>query len=72
MFRHRFDPSSLVVGLLFLGLALRYLTAALGGDPVLFVWATPAALTILAVTLLLRLAFHSRRRERRSPRTPAR
>ena len=64
MFRHRFDPSSLLAGVIFLGLALRYLVAGLGGDPVPFVWATPAAIAALVVILLLRLMFHGRRRER--------
>ena len=63
MFRHKFDLSSLVAGVIFLGFALRYLTTGFGGDPVTFGWAVPTVLISLGVIALLRLAFRSRRRE---------
>jgi hypothetical protein len=64
VYRHRFDPSSLIAGALFLVFALRYLVAGLTGHPVAYVWAGPAAVVTLGVILLLRLMFLSRRRER--------
>lgn len=61
MFRHRFDPSSLVAGLVFLRIAVLYLTAALTGHPVSYLWTMPAVLAAIAVIIVFRLAFRSRR-----------
>jgi hypothetical protein len=63
VFRHKFDPSSPVAGILFLGFALRYLNAGLGGHPVPYIWTMPAALATIAIIILLRLLFLRRRRE---------
>jgi hypothetical protein len=63
VFRHRFDPSSLVAAILFLGIAGRYLTEGFGGGRVSFPWAVPAVVATLVLIVLLRLVFHSRRRE---------
>jgi hypothetical protein len=63
VFRHRFDPSSLIAGILFLGIAGRYLIEGFSGRHVSFPWTMPAALTAVVVIILLRLIFHSRRQE---------
>jgi hypothetical protein len=63
VFRHRFDPSSLIAGILFLGIAGRYLIEGFSGRHVSFPWTMPAALTAIVVIMLLRLIFHSRRQE---------
>jgi hypothetical protein len=63
VFRHRFDPSSLIAGILFLGIAGRYLIEGFSGRHVSFPWTMPAALTAIVVIILLRLIFHSRRQE---------
>jgi len=63
VFRHRFDPSALVAGLLFLTMAGRYLVEGFGGHPVSFPWATPFALAAIVVIVILRMIFRSRRRE---------
>ncbi|GLY76727.1 hypothetical protein [Actinoallomurus iriomotensis] len=63
MFRHRFDPSSLVAGLLFLTVAGRYLAEGLGGHPVSFPWAAPFVLGSIVLIVVLRMIFRSRRRE---------
>jgi TRAP-type C4-dicarboxylate transport system permease small subunit len=57
VFRHRFDPSSLVAAVIFLGVAWRYL----GGDPP--VWVVPGVAVALVVISVLRLLFRSRRPE---------
>lgn len=61
MSRHRFDPSALVAGILFLGFALRYLNEGTGGHAVPYVFTTPAALAAVVVILVLRRVFHRRR-----------
>lgn len=63
MFRHRFDPSSLIAGILFLAFALRYLLDATGGTTVPYTWTMPAALVTIVVVLLFRLIFIRRRRD---------
>lgn len=63
MFRHRFDPSSLVAAVLFAGIAARYLIEGLGGHPVSFGWAVPAVLAAVGAIYLLRMMFRSRRRD---------
>jgi hypothetical protein len=63
VFRHRFDPSSLVAAVLFFGIAARYLTEGLGGHPVSFPWAVPAVLAAVGTIALLRVVFQSRRRD---------
>jgi ABC-type Fe3+ transport system permease subunit len=63
VFRHRFDPSSLVAAVLFFGIAARYLTEGLGGRPVSFPWAVPAVVAAIALIALLRAVFQSRRRD---------
>jgi ABC-type Fe3+ transport system permease subunit len=62
--RHEFDPSSLIAGILFLGIASRYLIEGFSGRHMSFPWAMPAVLTAIGLILLLRLIFHSRRQER--------
>lgn len=57
MFRHRFDPSSLVAGVVFLGVAVRYLD---GRPPA---WVVPGVAVALGVVLVLRGLFRARRRE---------
>jgi hypothetical protein len=57
VFRHRFDPSSLISAVVFLGVAVRYLA---GKPPV---WVVPGIAVALAVIVLLRLVFRARRRE---------
>jgi hypothetical protein len=64
VFRHRFDPSSLIAAILFLGIASRYLIEGFSGRQVSFPWAMPAVLAAIIVIILLRLIFHSRRDER--------
>ena len=64
MFRHRFDPSSFVAALIFLGVAARYLVEGFGGQEVSFPWAVPSLAVSIAVIIVLRIAF---RRRRRSP-----
>jgi hypothetical protein len=63
VFRHRFDPSSLVAAVLFFGIAARYLTEGFGGHPVSFPWAVPAVGGAIALIVLLRAVFQSRRRD---------
>jgi len=63
VFRHRFDPSSLVAGGLFLGIAARYLSEGFGGHPVSFRWAVPAVLGAIGLIALLRIVFRSRRHD---------
>ena len=63
MSRHRFDPSALVAGLLFLGFALRYLDEGTGGHTVPYVLTTPAVAGTVVVILVLRRVFRRRRRE---------
>jgi hypothetical protein len=63
VFRHRFDPSSLVAAVLFFGIAARYLTEGFGGRPVSFAWAVPAVGGAIALIVLLRAVFQSRRRD---------
>jgi hypothetical protein len=55
--RHRFDPSSLVAAVVFLGVAVRYLA----GDPP--VWVVPGIAVAVGVIVLLRVAFRTRRRQ---------
>ena len=62
MFRHRFDPSSVVAAVLFLGIAARYLDHGFGGKPITYLWAIPAIAGGLFVLGALRLMFRSRRR----------
>jgi hypothetical protein len=62
--RHKFDPSSLVAAILFLGIASRYLIEGFGGRHVSFPWAMPAVLAAIAAIIVLRLVFRSRRDER--------
>jgi hypothetical protein len=63
VFRHRFDPSSLVAAILFLGIAGRYLTEGFGGRRVSFPWAMPAVLATIVVIVILRIMFRPRRRD---------
>jgi hypothetical protein len=63
VFRHRFDPSSLVAAVLFFGIAARYLIEGIGGHPVSFPWAVPAVLAAIGAIGLLRVVFQSRRRD---------
>jgi uncharacterized membrane protein YkvI len=63
VFRHKFDPSSLIAGILFLAFAIRYLVSASGGDPIAYAWTMPTALGGIAVIVLLRLIFIRRRRD---------
>jgi hypothetical protein len=63
VFRHRFDPASLVAGVLFLTIAGRYLVEGFGGHPVPFLWATPFVLGAVVLIAILRVIFRSRRRE---------
>lgn len=63
MSRHRFDPSALVGGLLFLGLALRYLDEGTGGHAVPYILTTPAVAATVVVILVLRQVFRRRRRD---------
>lgn len=62
MFRHRFDPSSAVAALIFLGIAVRYLSEGLGGPKVSYAWAVPGVLIALGVVALVRVMFRARRR----------
>jgi Flp pilus assembly protein TadB len=57
VFRHRFDPSSLVAAVVFLAVAVRYLA---GAPPV---WVVSGIAVALGVIVLLRAAFRARRRE---------
>jgi hypothetical protein len=61
VFRHRFDPSSLVAGILFLGIAARYLIEGFGGQHVSYLGAVPAVLATVVAIMLLRVVFRSRR-----------
>jgi hypothetical protein len=61
VFRHRFDPSSPVAAMLFLGIAGRYLAEGFGGPRVSYDWAVPAVVVAVALICLLRLIFRSRR-----------
>jgi len=63
VFRHRFDPSSVVAALIFLGVAVRYLVEGFGGEKVSYPWAVPALVVSIALIIILRLAFHGRRRD---------
>ncbi len=63
MFRHRFDPSSLVAAVLFFAVAARYLVKGFGGPDVPFLWAVPALVISLVLLSVTRLAFRARRRE---------
>jgi hypothetical protein len=63
VFRHRFDPSSAVAAVLFLGTAGRYLADGLGGTRVSFPWTVPLVIAGLVVMIVLRVVFRSRRRE---------
>jgi hypothetical protein len=63
VFRHRFDPSSAVAAVLFLGIAGRYLADGLGGTRVSFLWTVPLVIAGLVVMSVLRVVFRSRRRE---------
>lgn len=63
MFRHRFDPSSLVAALVFVNVACAYLNEAFGGTLVAFRWAVPGVVAGILVIAALRLLFRSRRRE---------
>lgn len=65
MFRHRFDPSSLVAAVLFLWIAGRYLVEGFGGHRVSFPWATPFVIGTIVLILILRLIFRSRRSDQR-------
>ncbi|GAA4621597.1 hypothetical protein GCM10023196_010480 [Actinoallomurus vinaceus] len=62
MFRHRFDPSSLLAAALFLAVAYIYLA---GSPPV---WVAPGLVGALGVLALVRVMFRSRRREPTDPR----
>lgn len=59
MFRHRFDPSSLVAAVLFFGVAARYLI----GGRFSSAWTVPGVLLVLGVVVLFRVVFRSRRRD---------
>ncbi|MCO5999169.1 hypothetical protein [Actinoallomurus rhizosphaericola] len=59
MFRHRFDPSSLIAAVVFLGVAVCYL----GGRPP--VWVVPGVAVALGVMLVFRGIFRARRRDPR-------
>ena len=61
MFRHRFDPSSVVAAVLFLGLAMLYLADGLGRANVPVLPAMPGVLAGLGVIGVLRIVFRSRR-----------
>ncbi len=61
MSRHRFDPSALVGGTLFLAIAVRYLIEGFGGHRVPFAWTLPAVFVTIAAILFLRVVFRSRR-----------
>jgi hypothetical protein len=54
----------LIAGILFLGIAGRYLIEGFSGRRMSFPWTMPAALTAIVLIILLRLIFHSRRQER--------
>jgi hypothetical protein len=62
VFRHRFDPSSLLAAVLFLAVAWTYLA---GKVPV---WVVPGLVGALGVLFLFRVMFRSRRREPTDPR----
>jgi hypothetical protein len=61
VYRHRFDPSSAVAAVLFLGVAVRYLAHGFGGGPIPFLLAVPAIVAGLFVVGALRVLFRSRR-----------
>ena len=63
MFRHKFDPSSIVAALVFLGVAVRYLVEGFGGQKVSYPWAVPSLAISIALIIVLRLVFHGRRRD---------
>jgi ABC-type Fe3+ transport system permease subunit len=64
VFRHRFDPSSVVAALVFLGVAVRYLVEGFGAQRVSYPYAVPAVVISIALVVVLRLVFHSGRHER--------
>lgn len=59
MFRHRFDPSSLIAGILFLGFGLHYLDEGTGGHAVSYT--APATVAAIVVIVVLRRAYRRRR-----------
>ncbi|GAA4606702.1 hypothetical protein GCM10023195_24540 [Actinoallomurus liliacearum] len=60
MSRHRFDLSSLIAAVVFLGIAMRYLA---GSPPT---WVLPGIPVALGVVLVFRVIFRARRREPRA------
>ncbi|HEY7483336.1 MAG TPA: hypothetical protein VH912_02645 [Streptosporangiaceae bacterium] len=60
--RHRFDPSTLLAGLLFLGFAAWYGSAALIGYSVPMIFGVPCLLIGLATVGFVRVATRARRR----------
>jgi hypothetical protein len=64
VYRHRFDPSSAIAALIFLGVAIRYLVEGFGGHRVSYSWAVPTVVASIALIMILRLVFHGRRRDR--------
>jgi hypothetical protein len=63
VYRHRFDPSAAVAGLLFLTIAAGYLTEGFGGSRVAFACAVPLLFAGLLVIGFVRLLCLSRRHE---------
>ncbi len=63
MFRHRFDPSSLVAALLFIAIGARYLDHGANGTRIPYIWTVPAIITSLVLLGAVRLMFRARRRE---------
>jgi hypothetical protein len=53
-----------VAALIFLGFAVRYLVEGFGGQKVSYPWTMPSLVISLALIIVLRLAFHRRRRDR--------
>ena len=62
MFRHKFDPSSVIAALIFLGIAIRYLVEGFGGNRVPYSGAVPSIIIAIVLIIVLRCAFRSRRR----------
>jgi hypothetical protein len=62
VFRHRFDPSSVVAAVVFLNIAGGYLNEGFGGAPVSFVWAVRGVLGGILLIVVFRALFRSRRR----------